>query len=212
MLPARDRNSLWFDCTEGEFEAQLDWLTKRGARFISTQQLYRHLALGEKLPKGAIAITFADNYLGFYRYALPVLRKRGIPVTMFVHTDYVGSPVGRPKMTWAQLKELDREGLVTIASQTRTHPEDLRALPDRTLKEEMVGSKRKLEAELGHPVPFIAYPNGKFDARVAEAARLAGYTMGFSERLTPAERSPSLFMVSRYVHTKYRQAWTDAGR
>ena len=76
----------------------------------------------------------------------------------------------------------------------------------------MVGSKRILEQKLGHPVPFLAYPNGKYDSRVAHAAQKAGYQMAFTERLTSCEKSPNLFMVSRYVHTKYQQAWRDAGR
>jgi len=210
MVPARNASSLWFDCSVSEFESQLNWLAKRGAHFVSTKELYDHLTKGNRLPAKAIAITFADNYLGFYENALPVLRRKHIPVTMFVHTNYVGSPIGRPKMNWSQLKELDREGLVTIASQTRTHPEDLRTLSDKALREEMMGSKQALEIQLGHPVAFIAYPNGKFDARVAKAAGAAGYKMAFTERLNPAEKSPSIYMVARYVHTKYRQAWGDA--
>jgi peptidoglycan/xylan/chitin deacetylase (PgdA/CDA1 family) len=210
MVPARGQDTEWFDCTPAEFRSQLDWLTARGAHFISVDHLYRHLTEGERLPPHAIAITFADNYLGFYLRALPILRARRIPVAMFVHTDYVGSPIGRPKMTWTQLEELDKEGLVTIASQTRTHPKDMTTLSDRALAEELVGSRRALSKHLGHTIPYLAYPNGSYDRRVARAARDAGYLMAFTEVLNPAERSPSIFMVARYVHTKYRRAWADA--
>lgn len=210
MVEERGLGTEWFDCTPEEFTAQLDWLTKRGAHFITIRQLYAHLTTAAPLPRHAIAITFADNYLGFYERALPILRARHIPVTMFVHTDYVGSPVGRPKMNWDQLVELDREGLVTVASQTRTHPKSLPALSDRVLREEMAGSKRVLERRLGHRIDFLAYPNGSYNARVARAAAAAGYLMAFTEVLTPAEKSPSIFMVSRYVHTQYRRAWHDA--
>jgi peptidoglycan/xylan/chitin deacetylase (PgdA/CDA1 family) len=212
VIQQRDSASLWFDCSEDELDRQLSWLTAHGAHFVSIQQVYRHLAGGEALPKKAIAITFADGYEGFYLRGLPILRKHHVPVSMFVHTDYVGDQHNRPKMTWAQLKELDREGLVTICSQTRTHPADLRTLSDAALSEEMSGSKRALERQLGHPVPFLAYPNGKFDLRVARAAQKAGYAMAFTEQLMPSESSPNLFMVARYVHTKYRQAWHDAYR
>ena len=212
VIESRDSRSLWFDVTSAELEKQLSWLTVHGAHFVTVNQIYRHLAQGADLPKGAIAITFADGYEGFYTRGLPILRSHHVPVAMFVHTDYVGDQHGRPKMTWEQLKELDREGLVTVSSQTRTHPADLRKLTDRDLAEEMVGSKRILEQKLGHPVPFLAYPNGKYDSRVAHAAQKAGYQMAFTERLTSCEKSPNLFMVSRYVHTKYQQAWRDAGR
>lgn len=212
VIERRDESSLWFDCSADELANQLDWLKANGAHFVSIDQVYKHLSSGAPLPKYAIAITFADGYEGFYRHGLPVLRSRHVPVAMFVHTDYVGDQQGRPKMTWDQLKELDREGLVTVCSQTRTHPADLRRLSAASLAEEMSGSKAALERQLGHPARYIAYPNGKFDTRVARAAQKAGYVMAFTERLTPIEESPNLFMVSRYVHTKYRQAWMDAYR
>lgn len=207
VITRRDRNSLWFDCTTDEFAAQLDYLTHRHASFISLNQLYRHLTQGAALPPNPVAITFADNYLGFYERALPILRERRIPAAMFVHTGYVGSKVGRPKMSWSQLRQIDREGLVTIGSQTVTHPEDLRTLDDAQVAREMVQSKTDLENRLGHPIPYLAYPNGKFDRRSESAAKAAGYRMAFSEDCMPAERSPTIFAVARYVHTKMREAW-----
>ncbi len=212
VVETRDQQSLWFDVSTSELESQINWLTAHGAKFVSINQMYRHLANGEPLPKGAIAITFADGYEGFYTRGLPILRKHHVPVAMFVHTDYIGDQHGRPKMTWDQLIELDKEGLVTICSQTRTHPADLRTLSNLRLDQEMAGSKRVLEQKLGHSVLYLAYPNGKFDDRVAHAAQKAGYAMAFTERLTSSERSPNLFMISRYVHTKYKQAWREAGR
>ena len=212
VIESRDASSLWFDCAAKELEQQLTWLEKQGAHFVSVTQIYEHLAKGKKLPPKSIAVTFADGYEGFYSLGLPVLRRHGVPVAMFVHTDYVGDQHNRPKMNWEQLKELDREGLVTICSQTRTHPADLRTLKTPALTEEMAGSKKSLELHLGHPVRFLAYPNGKYDERVARAAAKAGYEMAFTEQLRPCETSPNLYMISRYVHTKYRQAWHDAYR
>ena len=212
VIPERNSQSLWFDVSIIELKDQISWLKKHGAHFVRIDEIANHLIRGSKLPTNAIAITFADGYQGFYDNALSILRKEHVPVAMFVHTDYVGDQHGRPKMTWAELKELDREGLVTICSQTRTHPSDLRTLGSSQLKQEMEGSRAALYQQLGHPVLYLAYPNGKFDAKVAEAAQRAGYIMAFTERLTPIERSPNLYMVSRYVHTKYRMAWKDAGR
>lgn len=157
----------------------------------------------------SVALTFADGYEGFYRYALPILRRRKIPGTMFVHTGFVGNRSGRPKMNWPQLVELDREGLVDIASQTVSHPADLRMLSESKLRDEMVKSKATLEHVLGHVVTRIAYPNGKFDARVAKAAQAAGYTSAYTEELQPVERATSFWTIPRYVHTRWRQAIAD---
>lgn len=211
VIAARDGNALWFDCTTDELKQQLDWLTARRASFISLDQLYAHLVDGTKLPPNAIALTFADNYEGFYLRAWPILKARRIPITMFVHTGFVGNRSGRPKMTWDQLKELKSSGLVTVASQTVSHPADLRNLSDAQLDKEFETSKRSIETRMGK-CAYIAYPNGKWDQRSVKAANRAGYLMAFTEELRSAERAASILSVPRYVHTKYRQAWSDAGR
>ncbi|MHB8635739.1 MAG: polysaccharide deacetylase family protein [Fimbriimonadaceae bacterium] len=206
VVPVRTRSSLWFDCSVAELENQVRTMERAKVHFITVTQLYAYLAHGVRLPSRPVCITFADSYEGYYRYALPVLRRHHIPSAQFVHTGFVGSSIGRPKLTWAQLKEVDRAGDVTVASQTVSHPADLRLLSDARLRKEMVDSKRDLEAHLGHPVRFLAYPNGKFDARSERAARAAGYAMAFSERTQPANLSSSLFAVNRYVHTKWQTA------
>ncbi len=210
IIERRDASSLWFDCSVDEFKQQLDWLKSQGATFITLDQLYDHLVNGTVLPRRAIAITFADGYLGFYDRAMPILRQRRIPTAMFVHTSMVGSKVGRPKMTWRQLLELQRSKLVTIGSQTVTHPADLRQLTDEQLYSEMANSKRDLIAHLGGFYQYVAYPNGKWDNRAVAAAKKALYFMGFTEELRPAEKASNILAVPRYVHTKYREAWRDA--
>ena len=208
----RTKSSVWFDCTVQEFRDQIRWLRKSGAVFVSTSDLCEAMIKKKPLPKGATCITFADNYEGFYRYAWPILKRERIPVTQFVHTGFVGSKVGRPKMTREQLKELDSSGLVTIASQTTTHPEDLTTMSDSEVAKEFSDSKRYLEVLLGHPISQLAYPNGKYDLRVAGLAKKAGYKIAFTEDCHPAELAKSMWTVPRYVHTKYRQAWLDRGK
>jgi peptidoglycan/xylan/chitin deacetylase (PgdA/CDA1 family) len=211
IIERRDAKALWFDCTSKEFINEIDWLEGQGAHFITLRQLYLHLTTGSALPKNPVAITFADNYLGFYNRAVPILIGHQIPATMFVHTGFVGSKVGRPKMSWRQLRELTKEGLVDIESQTVTH-RSVADLDDSTVLKEFVDSRTQLSKQLGKPVNYIAYPNGSLDGRTAGLARKAGYVMGFSEKLMPAERAPSIFAVPRYVHTKYRQGWRDTHR
>jgi peptidoglycan/xylan/chitin deacetylase (PgdA/CDA1 family) len=206
VVRVRDASSEWFDCSVAELENQVRTLERAKVKFINLDQLYGYLKDGTALPPHPVCITFADNYAGYYRYALPILRRHQIPSAQFVHTGFVGSPVGRPKLTWAQLKEIDRAGDVTIASQTVTHPPDIRLLSDSRLKTEMVKSKRDLEVHLGHPIRFLAYPNGKFDTRGERAAQAAGYALAFGEKTEPANQSSSLFAVNRYVHTKWQTA------
>lgn len=207
VIERRDDRALWFDCTGAELESQLSWMQKKGVHFVSLDQLYRHLTTGTKLPSHPVAITFADNYLGFWERGYPILKQHRIPVTMFVHTGFVGDRShGRPKMDWSQLRTLDHEGLVTVASQTVSHPADLGKLSESQIRWEFERSKAELEKRLGHKILYLAYPNGRFNPLCERLAREAGYRMAFSEKTERAELSPNIWAVNRYVHTKYRLA------
>lgn len=206
IIPVRTTSSLWFDCSVQEFTTQLDTLTNRGCHFISIQQLYDYLSIGKKLPSRPVAITFADGYEGFFTYAIPILSKRHIPVAQFVHTGFVGSAVGRPKMTWTQLIQLDKLGWVTIGSQTVTHPLDITLVHGTALRKELVDSRETLEDHFHHQVRWLAYPNGKFDSTVEQAAKNAGYLMAFCEHQEPSQRSANIMAVNRYIHTKWQEA------
>ncbi len=203
------KDAVWFDCTLPEFEAQMKFLHDQGAQVITLEQLQRHLTLGEPLPDRAIALTFDDSYQGVYDLAAPVLKRYGYPYTVFVHTSYVGSQQGRPKMTWDELRELDASGLVTIGSHSRSHPADMGLLTTAQQDDELQGSKKILEQQLGHPVPYISYPNGKADGSAFERARLAGYTLGFMEEWGPVEQSPGILALNRYIHLQLPRAWAE---
>ncbi len=210
IIAVRTKDSKWFDCTVKEFEDQITWFKKRHAVFVGTSTVYKSLSAQKPLPSNAVCVTFADNYLGFYKFAWPILKRERIPVTQFVHTGFVGSNVGRPKLTWAQLIELDRSGLVTIGSQTVTHPADLTSMSTSEVLFEFTKSRHDLESKLGHRVVELAYPNGKFDARISAIAKKAGYIAAYTEACQPSEKAKNLFEIPRYVHTRYREAWKIA--
>lgn len=208
-VAVRDRRAVWFDTTPAEFADDLRFLRTHGAHFITLDQLHRHLTLGAPLPQNPVALTFDDGYRGFYTYLYPVLKREKIPAAMFVHTDYVGTTNDRPKMTWDELRTLDREGLVTLSSHTLSHPADLSKLPPEVQRKELLESKWKLEAELGHPVPYVSYPNGKGDVLTWRIAREVGYSMGFMEEWQLAGDSPDMLSLGRYIQTQLRRAWRD---
>lgn len=193
---------VWFDTTERELLAQLDAIAASGGTFVSLQDLDDRLTEGKEVPVRSYLVTFSDGYRGVFERAWPVLREREIPFVVFMHTGHVGSELGRPKMTWGQLRELDGSGLGRVESQTVTHPEDLTRLDDVALQGEFLESKAVLEQELDRPVTALAYPNGKFDERVAAQARAAGYRLAFTEELITAESSPDLWRIGRFLHSK----------
>ncbi|MDA8091334.1 MAG: polysaccharide deacetylase family protein [Nitrospiraceae bacterium] len=81
-------------------------------------------------------------------------------------------------LTWGQIREMKKTGLVSFGSHTVCHPV-LSRCDRETQSFELIDSKRRIEEELGEPCPLFAYPNGKKDDYTRETVDLlkkAGYT------------------------------------
>lgn len=92
------------------FERQLTWLSKFGD-FVSLDRMLGGVA-NESSNRWQIAITFDDGYRDNLSLALPVLKKFGAPVTLFVATDYIDSG----KTPWWDLVDwvVDQGGVRTL--------------------------------------------------------------------------------------------------
>jgi len=82
-------------------------------------------------------------------------------------------------MAWGHLGALRANGLVEIGSHTVSHP-NLRLLDDESLDRELGESLEAIRARTQEREVMLAYPNARYDARVAAAARRAGYAAGFT--------------------------------
>jgi peptidoglycan/xylan/chitin deacetylase (PgdA/CDA1 family) len=85
---------------------------------------------------------------------------------------------GALPLTREMLHAMDRAG-ITIGSHTRRHA----LLPNEdpaVLRDEVAGSRRRLESCLGHPVTHFAYPDGAFNRQAVEAVAAAGYRSAFT--------------------------------
>jgi len=83
-------------------------------------------------------------------------------------------------MTWDQVRALAQAGM-DVESHGRYH-RVLQTLDDGALHDDLAGSRRDLEAQLGRPVRVIAYPVGRRvkEPRIREALVSAGYKIGMS--------------------------------
>lgn len=76
--------------TPREFEWQMSYLRNR-MNPVSLSQVVASLDGGEPLPERAVAVTFDDGFRDTFEHAFPVLRRLGVPATVFLTTDYVDS-------------------------------------------------------------------------------------------------------------------------
>ncbi len=135
-----------------------------------------------------VALTFDDAFQSVQTHAIPVLQRAGFPCTVFAPTGWLGRAPG-----WRMETEADRDeqlmtqadlaalpaSLVAIGSHTVSHPH-LTALADDEAKQELLDSRRTLEAATGRDVRLFAFPYGDFDARCLELCRDCGYTHAFT--------------------------------
>lgn len=76
--------------TPETFARHLDWLAAE-LRVLPLHEVVARLGDGRALPPGACAITFDDGWRDNAEHALPALERRGLPATVFVVTERMGS-------------------------------------------------------------------------------------------------------------------------
>jgi peptidoglycan/xylan/chitin deacetylase (PgdA/CDA1 family) len=154
-----------------------------------------------------VAITFDDGFVSVIENALPELALRKIPSTLFIPSGCLGENPGWLEQaienrfeviaTEDQLKTLNGE-LVLLGSHGVSHSK-LVSLSEEKAKNEIVESKRTLEALTGHPVKLLAFPFGAFNKELVKWARQAGYERVFSIWPRMAFSEPHEFVTGRVV-------------
>ena len=172
-----------------DFDQQMTWLAAN-RRVLPLDRAVSRLDGSSRLPPGETAITFDDGFRSILTHALPALRRHHLPATVFVvaetltaagrAVDWVDTPPQWPLETLSldELLELQDSG-VTVGSHSYSH-RNLPELGERECEQDLRASRELLEELMGRPVPFLAYPRGRHDAKVRRAAAGAGFHNSFS--------------------------------
>jgi len=96
-------------------EKHLDWIGQR-YRIVSLDEFGEQLNRGEKPARPLAAITFDDGYRDVYLNAFPILARKGIPATIFVVTDIVGTtePPLHDRLYLVLARAFDKWSLPTV--------------------------------------------------------------------------------------------------
>lgn len=148
-----------------ELEVTPEWLENkildyqnRGYTFVSIDQLPR---------KGRwVCVTFDDGYRDNYLIAYPLLKKLGVPFSVYVTTGIIDDqqemwwyPGERLGIKTEELQQIAKDPLCTIGAHTVSHPK----LDELTYEEqyrEIAQSKQELESLLGKEVKHFSFPHG----------------------------------------------------
>jgi peptidoglycan/xylan/chitin deacetylase (PgdA/CDA1 family) len=116
--------SVYFHKPEkAEFEFCLQWLKKKGFRFISLCDIEKIMKEEMPFPKGAVLITVDDGWQSNMANVVEVANRHEVPVTIFVAT----TPVEEGMYWWSYVHRANEQGMPTISkSQLKKMPEEMR--------------------------------------------------------------------------------------
>jgi peptidoglycan/xylan/chitin deacetylase (PgdA/CDA1 family) len=203
-----------WDVTPEELEKHFQTLQEGGYTPITMDRMVNHLRTGAQLPEKPVLLTFDDNYIGQYKYAFPLLQKYSYPAVWSVHTKFVGTAGKKPKATWDQLREMQKSGLITVASHTVNHL-NMKNLSNAEIEREVLESKKVLEKELGIAIDYFTYPEGDFTERAKDKVKEVGYKAALSMSLDPrqersANESEDLLTIMRFGQSRFSDAIEQA--
>jgi peptidoglycan/xylan/chitin deacetylase (PgdA/CDA1 family) len=106
-----------------------------------------------------------------------------------------GRPTHRP-LSFEEVGALAQGELVEVGAHTVTHPA-LSALPVTSQRDEILGSKARLEEILNRPVKSFSYPYGALSTQTVGAVRAAGFACACSDSPGTVGRSTDRFQLPR---------------
>ena len=156
----------------GVFERQMKFLKENNYSVLTLEQAADVISRKIRGPRRAVVLTFDDGNLDNYTYAYPILKKYGLPATIFLVVNDIGKT---DKLNWEQIREMKESGLISFGSHSLNHPFLECIKSGSELVNEINGSKAALEAALGSPVDTFSYPCGRLNADVRQRVVDAGY-------------------------------------
>ena len=228
-LPPFDRMAV----AHRNFGDHIDWLTENGYHFISLQQIIDAHAGKKPLPEKAVLLSFDDGFESFYTRVFPILKARRIPAveavigTWMARTATPDVPGNKPVLTWAQVREMSKSGLVEIASHTADMHNSIDSNPQGgfapavTTRRYMPAMQRyetdreyldRLDAGMKRSVDFIykatgkrpraiVWPFGEYNDVAVAAASRAGMRITLAEDDGVNDATRNLGVIDRLIIT-----------
>jgi len=204
----QDPDQAYDGVTTTKLIEQLSWLQHEGYTAISVDDLLAARAGKKALPPKAVLLSFDDGYESFYTRVYPVLKAFHFPAVIGVVDEWMTSkkngkgaqPGDRvhygdttmPRsafLTWAQIREMKKSGLVEVAShshamhygvianpQGSSEPDALTAVYDpktgtyemashyaKRLEDDAAASVRTIKKETGRAPRVMIWPYGAYN-------------------------------------------------
>jgi len=209
------------------FAAEMEYLHANGYHVIPLRKLINHMQYGEELPEKPVVITFDDGYRGNYTIAYPILKKYGMPATIFVIAGFDWYPVhekDHPRLSWEEMREMEESGLIDI--QAHTYDLHYRAVAGRRgtsrkpaviariylpgedrletreeyeerLYNDFLKARAAIRANLNKETDIMAWPFGAYNETALALARKAGFKYFVTMQVGLNRRGDSVEAIKR---------------
>ena len=140
----------------------------------------------------SVCITFDDGCETDLICAAPILKELGQGATFYLTVAFLNQP---GYLTHAQVRSLSTSEF-EIGCHSMTHPY-LTDIDDARLRVETAEAKERLEQITGAPVKHFSCPGGRWDRRVLEAVKRAGFTSMATSRMAMNLANTDPFALNR---------------
>ncbi len=166
------RSAIEVDLPWSAFADQMAFLASE-TKLVSLSDGIARLCEPDEVPERLVAVTFDDGTADFADEAVPVLVERGVPVTLYVATEFLDRgrsfPDDGPPLSWAALRDVASTGVVDVGSHTHTHAL-LDRLPEGEIAGELDRSIELIAEHVGRAPEHFAYPKAVMGSPTADAA------------------------------------------
>lgn len=182
-----------------DFERQMKWFHVNNWTSFTITQLTKL----DVIPKKSFVITFDDGFEDNYINAFPILQKYNFSATIYLvptqttnHWEKSNTSSISRLLHKEQIIHMQNSGLIEFGSHTLSHV-NLSTIEDHKLKEELIKSKIEVESLIEQECEAFAYPYGKYDDKILEAVKQAGYNNATVVKRGLFEKGDNPFTIKR---------------
>lgn len=162
---------------------------------ISEDVFLTHMNLLKKI-NPSVLLTFDDGVISHYSRVFPILLRLKMKGIFFISTGFIEKEGYLGKK---EIRNMYRKGMI-FGTHGHYH-KFLNRISYKEMEEEIVSSKKILEAILNAPIILFSFPGGRFSKTSVKLLKMSGYKYAFTSLRGINNAYTSPFLLKRFPIT-----------